>query len=433
MLTRAQARFQEHLTRHTTKGRVRLVRKTTPPMPWEPLVPTLLTLMCTAMEGRLQTEWRDNVSHFMSACIGLCKESRAMVMGHASAKYILFYERWRCHHPCPADCSAYFLEMWPRFVPLDGPFCGTAVSDVAAVRRLDVRAAVADRVSCVSTLEQEGTNLEIVRTRFYAPDLPKDVPLSVKIFVGRARFMYNAIKSEYLGDEDLFAGCRVCGRLCFFRQPSLDGSDDEEDEHCVIAPPLGSVESQREYWRLCGGRQPQLEHQSLQFQCCSSGCKCKVQYEVNIAMGINSQELLMFDAPPHKEGAGRVPAALRAALQRNELTGRRMRATGDYPYKVLTGEEVTQFRFMACTMLNVDLALLNAAAYISESPALIAGRVVPPLTRDWRSVPTLCRSAVVACRQFYNAYRPVEMIPVSSVVIRPKFLSKSRDQASTFF
>jgi hypothetical protein len=88
---------------------------------------------------------------------------------------------------------------------------------------------------------------------------------------------------------------------------------------------------------------------------------------------------------------------------------------------------------MATTMLNVDLSLLQAAAHLSESPALVAGRVVPPLTRNWRSVPTMCRSAIVACRSLYNAYRPVDTTPVSSVVVRPKFLSKSRDQAQTFF
>lgn len=173
--------------------------------------------------------------------------------------------------------------------------------------------------------------------------------------------------------------------------------------------------------------------QRHQSRCCSSRCEREMQNEINIAMGVTPDELLQFDAPQHKEGTGRVPAAMRAALKRNALAGRRMRATECYLYNVLTREEAGQLRSMATTMLNVDLALLHAAAHLSESPALIAGRVVPPMTRDWRSVPTMCRSAIVACRTLYNAYRPVETTPVSSVVVRPKFLSKSRDKASAFF
>jgi hypothetical protein len=124
---------------------------------------------------------------------------------------------------------------------------------------------------------------------------------------------------------------------------------------------------------------------------------------------------------------------MRAALKRNELAARRMRATDRYSYKVITREEVQQFRSMASTMMNVDLALLHAAAHVVESPAMVAGRVVPPLTLDWRSVPTMCRSAIVGCRKIYDAYRPVEQMPVASLVVRPKFLSKSRDQATSFF
>jgi hypothetical protein len=379
------------------------------------------------MQQRVQSDSRNSVSNLLDACIVLCSESRAILMEHPSAKFILFYERWRRNSRLSAD-SLFFLEMWPHFVSLDGPFSGTAVSDAAAVRRLDVRAAVADRVSCVNTLELEATNLDVVRQRFYAPDLPHDVPLSIKIFIGRARFMFNAIRQQHGDDDDSFAPCRVCKRQCFFRQPPLEDSDDEE---VTAPPPLGSVESQRGYWSMCGGCQPKLY--CGENQCCSSFCECKLQLEIETAMAISSNELLMYDAPDNKQGAGRVPAALRAALKRNELAARRMRSSENFLYKVLAPNDVKEYRRLSSKMMNVDLALLHAAAYVAESPALIAGRVVPPLTPNWRSVPTLYRSAAVACKQLFEAYRPVDAVPVSSIVIRPRFLSKSRDQATSFF
>ena len=435
MQTRSRTRVREEAPHRTTSGRVRVVlRPATPPLPWEPLVPVLLSLMLDAVRERRRADWRDSVGFFLDACMLLCRESRRQVMDDTAAKYLLFYEMWR--RAPPKDAHVSFLDMWPAFVPLTGPFEGTAVSDRRAVRRLDVRAAVADRASCVSTLEVDTTNLDAVRTRFYAPDLPPNLPVSVNIFVGRARFIFRAIREDFEANRDIFdaervAPCRVCGRDCFFREPPAASDESDEDEQMMIPPPLGTVESQHEYWRMCGGRQPKLLlHET---RCCSSGCRRAMQTEVNIAMGITSDELLQFDAPHHKEGTGRVPAALRAALKRNELTARRMRATADHFYRVLTCEEVGQFRSVATTMMNVDLALLYAAACIAESPAMIAGRVLPPLTRDWRSVPTICRSATVACRQLYNAYRPTGMTPVANVHVRPRFLSKSRDLAGTFF
>lgn len=158
-----------------------------------------------------------------------------------------------------------------------------------------------------------------------------------------------------------------------------------------------------------------------------------MQAEVSVAMGITADELVEFDAAQHKSGAGRVPAALRAALKRNELSARRMRATENYSYKVLTCDEVGQLRSMATTMMNVDLALLHAASYLVESPVLCLGRVLPPRTHDWRSLPTLYRSAIVSCRQLYDAYRPMQTTPFCSLVLCPKFLSKSRDKAVTLF
>ena len=427
METRARVKARESLVRDTTTPKVRLVRNRTPPMPFDPLIPTLLSLLSTAINQRVQSEYRNSVSNLLDACIVLCTESRAILMEHPSARYILFYERWRRNHHRSAD-SSFFLEMWPHFVSLDGQFSGSAVSDAAAVRRLDVRAAVADRVSCVQTLELEATNLSVVRQRFYAPDLPHDVPLSVKIFVGRARFMFNAIRQHHGDDEDSFAHCRVCKRPCFFRQPPLEESDEEE---VTAPPPLGSVESQRGYWQMCGGCHPKVDCESA--QCCSSACERSMQTEIDTAMAISSNDLMIYDAPDNKQGTARVPAALRAALKRNELAARRMRSTGNFRYSVLAPDDVKQYRMLSSKMMNVDLALLHAAAYVAESPSLIAGRVVPPLTPNWRSVPTLYRSAVVSCKQFYEAYRPVDAVPVSSIVIRPRFLSKSRDAATSFF
>lgn len=404
--------------------------KTPPSIPWEPLLPTLLSVLHTAAEHRLKAQWRDDVGWFLFASMLLCRESREIVSGHAFARFLLFYERWRRHGTVACE-SRLFMEMWPPFVPLDGPFCGTAVSDKNAVRRLDTHAAVADRVACVNTLEMRETNLDLVRTRFFAPDLPADLPLSVKIFVGRARFIYCAVAKEH-SDDDVFAHCRVCGRGCFFRRTTSEDSEGEDDAENEDLPPVGSVASQREYWRLCGGLHPLLDRN--QSKCCSSLCERRAQVEINTAMAITSDELLHFDAPPLKEGNGRVPVALRSALKRNEIVARRMRATENHAYEVLSPEEVDQLRSMSVTMMNVDVSLLYAAAHITESPALRRGLVVPPLTCDWRSMPTMCRSAVVACRELYNAHRPRRQTTlVSSVVAPPRFLTKSRDKAVSFF
>ena len=248
MQTRARSRSHENLARSTTARKPVCKRKTSSSMPWEPLVDTLLSVVCMALDLRIEVEWRDTVGQFLDACMVLCRESSATVDGYHHARHVLFYERWRRHRLIDLDECSLFLEMWPPFVPLDGPFTGTAVSDATAVKRLDVRAAVADRKACVSALESQSTNLEVVRTRFYAPDLPTGVPLSVNIFVGRARFMFNAIK--------LYT--RTRRRLCLSCVPRMllsvvtSASDEDEDESINMkqVPPIGSVQSQHEYWRM---------------------------------------------------------------------------------------------------------------------------------------------------------------------------------------
>ena len=427
MMTRGRMR-SEHTPPHgPTDRRVRIRRHKTPPVPWEPLVPTLISVIREAMETRVPTACRNNVGHFLDQCLMLCRESRQYVQREESAKYVLFYEQWR-RRP-PLHNNLFFLEMWPKFIPLDGQLEGNATSDRAAVRRLDVRAAVADRAGCIKTLELESTNLEVVKTRFFAPDLPAQVPLGVGLFVGRARFMYRAIKEEHQDDEDLFLSCRVCGRESFFKRGVEE--EDTDDDLDVAPPPLGTPCSQREYWKLCGGRHPTLEPNSL--CCCSSGCVKVIQDEYNTAMAVTADELVEFDAPAHKEGPGRIPAALRAALRRNELVARRMRITEKHRYTVLTPNEVETARRMCSKMLNTDLALLHAAAHLAESPALMAGRVIPPLTPNWRSLPTLCRSSAVGCRSIYEAYPMHDALPVSTLVVRPRFITKSRDRAVSFF
>ena len=405
-------------------------------MPWEPLLQTLVALLETALETQVQAEWRTTVALAIESLQVLCKEAKAQTSGPAT-KYMLFYEHWRrlaneyeSGNRMQGKPKMSFLDMWPKFVNVNGPFGGIATSDHAAVKRLDVRSAIADRFTCITALETQLSNLGLVHQRFNALDIPAGVPRVVNIFIGRARFMYSAIKEVH--NEDEFSECRVCGREFF----SGAANEDEDDSDCELEndlpPPLGTAESQAEYWRLCGGQLPVVA-QCERSSCCSEACCARMQREVEVAMACSADELLMADAGMFKEGTSRVPAAYRAAIKRNETIGRRMRATENTDYNILSCREVGRLRSMACTMLNVDMALLHAASHLVESPALVAGRIIPPIQSCWRSMPTLCRGSVVACRAIYNAYKPNDTTPVVAAAIKPRFLGKCRDKAHTIF
>jgi hypothetical protein len=321
--------------------------------------------------------------------------------------------------------------MWPSFVDVNGPVGGVATSDRAAVKRLDVRAAIADRYSCINALETQLSNLSLVHQRFNAPGIPEGVPRVVNIFIGRSRFMYSAIKEVH--NEEEFAECRVCGREFFCGAIGDDDDDDSDgDMENELPPPLGTAESQAEYWRLCGGQLPVVSPHERN-ACCSAVCCARMQKEIEVAMACSANDLLEADASAFKEGAARVPSAYRAAIKRNETIGRRMRATEGSEYNILSCREVGALRAMACTMLNVDIALLHAASHLVESPALVSGRIIPPIQSCWRSMPSLCRGSVVACRAIYNAYKPQDTTPVVATAIKPRFLGKCRDKAHAIF
>lgn len=423
--------------RATKRVKRTTVARLTIPVPWEPLLQTLVALLQTAIETHVQAEWRTTVSLAIESLQVLCREARVQA-GSIVTKYMLFYEHWRrmanayeSDNRSQSKPKMCFLDVWPSFVDVNGPVGGIATSDRAAVRRLDVRSAIADRFTCINALETQLSNLGLVQERFNAPGIPLGVPRVINIFIGRARFMYGAIKEVH--NEEEFAECRVCGREFFC---GAIGDDDEDDSDCDLEgdlpPPLGTAESQSEYWRLCGGQLPVVSPHEKSL-CCSAACCARMQREIEIAMACSANELVVADATTFKEGAPRVPSAYRAAIKRNEIIGRRMRATENGDYNILSCREVGTLRSMSCTMLNVDIALLHAASHMVESPALVAGRIIPPMQICWRSMPTLCRGSVVACRAIYNAYKPQDTTPVVAAAIKPRFLGKCRDKAHTIF
>ena len=424
------ASMSERLRMPLTTRRFKQTRvKETAAVPWDPLVPVLLLLLRRSVEARGTQEARDTAAHFLVACLVVCREASQLVLREESAKYILLYERWRLHPP--TGDIVPFLEMWPLYVYDGGPLCGDATPDHRAVRQLDVESVVSDRMSCIKVLETTTTDLKAMQSRFCASGMPFGVPLSVCIFVGRARFLYHALASEHE-----LPTCRVCSRPCFFNYSDeySTSANDELDGIVKDAHHAASCESQREYWAMCGGTTPLVSLRDS--QCCSNACLANMQREVDTAMGVSADELFRHDASEEKSGSSRLPAAMRAAMRRNGVAARRMRAAENHLYTTLTRMEVRYFRSMACAMLNVDLTLLYAASHLAESPPMMAGRIIPPLTVNWRSIPSLCGGSVSACRRFYQAHfcagaKSETLIP--SVVGDTRYLCKCRDRAVAFF
>lgn len=375
---------------------------------------------------------------------------------------------WRCYPPRDAPHSrVQFLDRWPRFADLDGSLAGTARPDRSAAKLLGVSSAVSDRALCVQTLENTSTSLEAAKARFDAPDLPPElIPPSVSIFIARARFVYSAVKSEYTKQQqqqplaDYFRPCRVCGRECLFRRrlepdclandledndyddetsdSDSDTKDEEDKDHSKKyrreeekEPKERRDMKSRVYWRECGGDLPTLRIDTA--GCCSTHCFRSLCHEVQLAMGVSTEELDFCDNSVGKGGAAQVFIALRAALRRNELVMRRFRATQYKDVTHLTEEQFLYLRAMSAKMLSVDLAVIHAAAALSESFTLSRTKVLPPAFPNWRSKPELSYRAARACNIIYDKYRPMENFPVWSITIRPRFLTKSAERAHLIF
>jgi hypothetical protein len=243
-----------------------------------------------------------------------------------------------------------------------------------------------------------GKSSEIVYT---ADDLA--LPLEVEQFVGFLRwFMDSAIPRDQNNVPfELFCGVPGCNRPACIRAPmTLEESDASHKN--------GS------YWSLarCGVMQLRYDAQRpTNMLWCSYSCEKAASIEYDECVRCCTDEEL--DAPPQRVRSrsttdpNRVSAArlLTAALERNALMARRLRARSKTPVRLrfypMTPMNLEWYQESLIDALNLDAGILFAAVHIESWPPNQRPARQLPNSAEWRRCVFAYTNAICNTRRVY--------------------------------
>jgi hypothetical protein len=283
-----------------------------------------------------------------------------------------------------------------------------------------------------------GTSSSFVYT---ADDLA--VPKIVAQFVGFLRWLMDSSieRNENNVPHELFCSAPGCKRPACVRSPKTPAESDATYH-------LGS------YWTLarCGVTQLRYDQQlPSNMLWCSYACEQAGMAEyVSCVRCCTDEELAapMRRARSTRVDQGRVSAARlhEAALERNALVARRLRAQAKTPVQLrhypMSAENLAWYHESLVDALNLDVGVLFAAVHIASwAPSQRPARVLPYLA-DWRDCVWPYMNAICNVRRVYvdhvNSKRDLT-VPLTADDLHtnpsapPKWMLALKNQFDTLF
>jgi len=327
---------------------------------------------------------------------------------------------------------------------------GDGPSNVQRFGVLTPKDVLQDRMNTARRLASLDLNHVVLKSAKYMPgDLPACVGPRVAAFVGRTRFLTQLraqARPEWVV-ECGFRSCR-CRFLCsdvaavqssnpalvdlLGESPASSDDDDDDassDEDCL---PGAS------YWaQLCPRPFTSLPRRVF----CSLACS--LAYDDEIISGI---PIRVSDAETHetsssargKLGLPRLLASTRAAFKRNDSAARAlresMRCVKRRPHQTVKTEIFAKMHSNIIDVLNIDLGLLYAAAFLAESPEACVNRQLPATSPSWRDgdVRRFTR-AILRVQSLYLEHHKAQDGLARDERFPPKWLLKVREAAPGLF
>jgi len=214
-----------------------------------------------------------------------------------------------------------------------------------------------------------------------------------------------------------------------------NSSEDEEDEDATIAQePTRCVCTG--YWAsACPGVVTALPPRKF----CSLACFQGYTEKLRFVLPISAQEVESYEATcvtAGKIGLARIASACRAAFKRNTAIARTLRLarrSSMLANNVVDEDLASRIHSNIVDMLNVDLGMLCAAAYIAESPSASIARVLPGTYDDWRSETRKWTRPLEIVKGLYLQHFKNRHILVYDETRLPPWLSKVREKATLMF
>lgn len=253
-----------------------------------------------------------------------------------------------------------------------------------------------------------GMNLDV---DVEATDLPDSVPRKVRAFADYCRWLWQSVCADPTGRAR--AHRRRCGRRGCPRPGHVLGEGGGPDGEYRLSFTQGShrrlnvncpeagaiVEGERDYWLALGAleRAMPLDDDdddesapaSAMLDCavyCCTACALQCADEYDAIVRCAAVDEL---ATPSATRDGRNSAArqFRAVVKRNQVIGRRMRATRDAQPRHLPVEfDLAAERQRVRDALSIDTGLVYAGALVGELPRAARPPRALPATDTWRSL-----------------------------------------------
>jgi hypothetical protein len=383
----------------------------------EPLVTSVIDLFIEGVDSSVSnapvSEMRASTAGALMKFDQLCKTTRQLVRERAQLPYYRFYY----YSMLTTQTSPMrFLDKTFGVTLFTGCF-GDGPSEPAKFDVMNVRDALHDRTKIARKLVGMD-NVAVKRCKRYVPrDLPVAVSARVAAFVGRARMVAQRLAARH---PALCVPCARggCGRSLLYDRsmPPIGNEDapivqdmDSDDTSGTDKEEEDDVDMGSEYWQMLTTRPPaKLPPRVF----CSRACACAYDDEVAQAVPVRLCDLeTNYHCSEGKTGLSRVAIEARRCFARNAAVARALRvAMRSFERRrcsTLSKDTVERFHRDVTDTLNVDLALVYAAAAIAESPAACVARRLPATSPAWREDAKAWRLAVRAIQQVYErSWRP---------------------------
>jgi hypothetical protein len=349
------------------------------------------------------------LAHALSACERVSKAMAAYAQGDLRLPYYRFF----CH------------ALWnKKVVPtrsLDGTFgvsllsgsYGEGMPDDQAYGMLSFNDLIDDRLRTVKELTKKKVLVKKLQavSRWKPSDLPAGVGLRVASFVGRSRFVWQKVVAAKPAMRAQCDRCG-CGRVCLLTRapppsapipPRVHEGDPDSSSNETDGEDDGNQQL------FCNILLPKVQSKVPNLVFCTTECEHQYTEELHRSVPFRANDLdECFSGRVGRTGLARVSAEAHACWLRNQQQARALReARRSWRARELrtVGPQLLEaLHADARDLLNLDLALVAAAASVAESPSLARGRKLVGTAPEWRADPKQWRAAINRVRVIYRAY-----------------------------
>jgi hypothetical protein len=376
----------------------------------EPLIENLITLFCEEIDGDSVCVAR---AHAIQVAIrqfeGINKTSFQLVRASPVLKYYnSFANSLRKFNP-----SIDFLEGIKHINVFDGDY-GAGPKNTAKFENITKAGLLRDRFNTAQQLTLLDTLQLNSRVLHYRPtDVPAAVGTRVAVFVGRVRSLAQIYAQRH---ADEIQECSICGQTTIrgpqqnlSSEPPSSSNDfivnsDEDDDDEFECNSAGTAS----FWKIAGPELATFLKTTNAPNTCCAACKSVYSEEFRQAVPITAEFLDNWEArhvPAHCHGLSRVFTTAKALQRRNAAVVRALREARRQckanHRASISINVVERIHELLMDMLNVDLAVVLAAAALAESPIMCATRVLPACSAVWREDAARWKGVIQSVRAIY--------------------------------